>query len=174
MRYFGTEKGNGLPPISIEAVRLPLAKYGERRASVCACPCISIVANETLTFRLTIALQRFVLSIGIGFHRPESTGIVLQKSRWFFRVGFVTPRVQRGQAARQGSRAEGSEPPGRDAAEDEPGVGAELPGSAAAPHRRSAATPAGENRSPTGVQARSTCSQAASYVSIISNVIRLF
>ena len=64
-------KGNGLSPISNEAVRLPLAKYEERHAIVRVCLCISIVANETLTFRLTIALQRFVLSIGIGLRRPK-------------------------------------------------------------------------------------------------------
>lgn len=67
-------------------------KYGERRADVCACLCISIVMLETLTFHETIALQRFVVSIGIGLRRtavatalrqlaiarriPESTEIV--------------------------------------------------------------------------------------------------
>ena len=56
--------------------RMPRLKYEERRAGVCACLCISIVHMKLLTFRLTIALQRFVLSIGIGLRRPERTVIV--------------------------------------------------------------------------------------------------
>ena len=50
---------------------MPEQKYRERRASVCACPCNSIVCLETLTFHLTIALQRHVLLPGIGLNRPE-------------------------------------------------------------------------------------------------------
>ena len=41
-----SEKGNGLSPISREALRKPLVKYEERHAGVCADPCISIVTNE--------------------------------------------------------------------------------------------------------------------------------
>ena len=41
-----SEKGNGLSPISREALRKSLVKYEERHAGVCADPCISIVTNE--------------------------------------------------------------------------------------------------------------------------------
>ena len=50
---------------------MPEQKYRERRASVCACPCNSIVCLETLTFLTTIALQRYVLLPRIGLSRPE-------------------------------------------------------------------------------------------------------
>ena len=50
---------------------MPEQKYRERRASVCAYLCNSIVCLETLTFHLTIALQRHVLLPGIGLNRPE-------------------------------------------------------------------------------------------------------
>lgn len=50
---------------------MPCPKYEERRAGVCADLCISIVGLKLPTFQVTIALQRFVLSIGIGFHLPE-------------------------------------------------------------------------------------------------------
>ena len=50
---------------------MPKQKYRERRASVCAYLCNSIVCLETLTFHLTIALQRYVLPLGIGLSRPE-------------------------------------------------------------------------------------------------------
>ena len=66
---------NALSPISRKAVRLPELKYGERRAGVCAYLCIGIVNSKTLTFRETIALQRFVLSIGIGFHTAVATAL---------------------------------------------------------------------------------------------------
>lgn len=36
---------------------MPLPKYKERRASVCAYLCISIVGRKVLKFRETIALQ---------------------------------------------------------------------------------------------------------------------
>ena len=36
---------------------MPLPKYKERRASVCAYLCISIVGKKVLKFRETIALQ---------------------------------------------------------------------------------------------------------------------
>ena len=39
---------------------MPCSKYEERRAGVCAYPCISIVELKLLTFLQTIALQRFV------------------------------------------------------------------------------------------------------------------
>ena len=41
---------------------MPVTKYEERRAGVCAYLCISIVSQEVLKFRETIALQRYVLS----------------------------------------------------------------------------------------------------------------
>lgn len=50
---------------------MPEQKYRERRASVCAYLCNSTVCLETLTFHLTIALQRNVLIPGIGLCRPE-------------------------------------------------------------------------------------------------------
>ena len=50
---------------------MPEQKYRERRASVCAYLCNSIVCLETLTFHLTIALQRHVLFPEIGLSRPE-------------------------------------------------------------------------------------------------------
>ena len=50
---------------------MPEQKYRERRASVCAYLCNSTVCLETLTFHLTIALQRLVLLPGIGLRRPE-------------------------------------------------------------------------------------------------------
>ena len=40
---------------------MPCSKYEERRASVCAYLCISIVELKLLTFLQTIALQRYVL-----------------------------------------------------------------------------------------------------------------
>ena len=46
---------------------MPLAKYRERRAGVCACLCNSIVGLKFLTFQETIALQRYVLSIRFKF-----------------------------------------------------------------------------------------------------------
>ena len=49
---------------------MPEQKYRERRASVCAYLCNSTVCLETLTFHLTIALQRRVLIPGIGLSRP--------------------------------------------------------------------------------------------------------
>ena len=55
---------------------MPCSKYEERRAGVCAYLCISIVELKLLTFLQTIALQRFILPIGIGFHRPERTVIL--------------------------------------------------------------------------------------------------
>ena len=50
---------------------MPEQKYRERRASVCAYLCNSIVCLATLTFHLTIALQRHVLCPEIGLRRPE-------------------------------------------------------------------------------------------------------
>ena len=49
---------------------MPEQKYRERHASVCACPHNNIVCLETLTFLMTIALQRYVLSLGVGLNRP--------------------------------------------------------------------------------------------------------
>ena len=56
-------------------------KYGERRAGVCAYLCISIVMPKLPTFQETIALQRFVLSIGIGLPiHPERTLTLYHKT----------------------------------------------------------------------------------------------
>lgn len=41
------EKRNGLSSISLEAVGVPVRKYEERRADVCAYLCISTVRGET-------------------------------------------------------------------------------------------------------------------------------
>lgn len=73
---------------------MPLPKYGERHASVCAYLCFSIVGVELPTFQKTIALQRFVLSIGIGFCHPKRqlNYIILS---WITAIAFVDCRGKR-------------------------------------------------------------------------------
>ena len=81
---------------------MPCSKYEERRAGVCAYLCISIVELKLLTFLQTIALQRFVLSIGIGLRRPERTRIVYQKPPRFFAAASMShdPRQKKRPASR--------------------------------------------------------------------------
>ena len=74
-----SKKGNGRSPISDEAVGCPI-RNTKRGARVCAQSSTTVSSILKLpTFRLTIALQRFVLSIGTEHTHPERTPILYHK-----------------------------------------------------------------------------------------------